>query len=588
MGAADALRRARRAAALSSAVTALGAAAVLLGPLGKRAALPGPLVSAHRPLAQTCEACHPQGELSVKGLAHGLTATPEARAQSELCLACHFPGQPARAAHGRYAAPDELAAALARGVPGAADAGFECATCHREHRGDAPLAQLDDARCQACHERPFASLADGHPEPERWSRSGAAVRFDHARHVARHFPGEPAAPRACGDCHVLDAAGERMPVRGFERACAACHGDDAAGEGADAGLALLALPALDVLALEDAADVTGADGAAGIGAWPADAAVAETPLPAFAEALLPPELAPALVRFRALDPLDLASAEPEELADVARVAWGVKELLRDVARDGHGALAERLERALGRPLAAGERARLAAGLPAELVQGAVAAWLPDLERELEQRAAGAPPATGEGALADDAELERDGSRARWVSGGGWYRQEADFTLRYRAADHADPFLRTWCELAGELGAGAGARAAAELAPERGAPPGACAECHDLRPRDGAVRWTSAPPPGRALTRFAHGPHLVGAADAARCTACHALADEGGAGTAALASGLLPVRLERCAGCHGEGGARASCLTCHRYHAREGEPPLPHTPLELGAGARRDR
>ena len=49
-----------------------------------------------------------------------------------------------------------------------------CASCHREHRGDALLARVPDAQCTACHGK--LQTQDGQPLPD--GRYGVVATLD--------------------------------------------------------------------------------------------------------------------------------------------------------------------------------------------------------------------------------------------------------------------------------------------------------------------------------------------------------------------------------------------------------------------------
>jgi hypothetical protein len=527
--------------------------------------MPGELASVHGPLAERCEACHPTGIESVKLPLHGLAATRAARAQSERCLDCHAPGDAAFAAHGRPAAPAsnrlDLAAARAAGVPGAREGAFDCATCHHEHRGaGARLARLDDARCQACHAERFGSFAVGHPGVSGYGRSRTAIAFDHASHVERHFPASDAPPAACTDCHVPDERREHLLVRPFEASCGACHADDVAGasRAGGPGLPVLALPGVDTLSLDDAGF--------GVGRWPADAALVETELPPIAALLLGGDAG------AADELLDLEDEDVATIESASRLVWAYKRLLAELAGGGHEALRGRIAAGLGREVTPGEAAELLMHLPGELLADALATWLPDLDQELARRTAGGRAAPSE--LGPGGDLERDPAREAWVSGGGWYRQEADWTLRYRPAGHADAFLRAWIDAtAGAAPGTAAARVFAELTSEGAV--GACAKCHRTDAGDGGPpRWEAGPVPAHGLTRFSHAPHLVGLGEEG-CLACHAVEAEPAGSDG---PGLGAIDVASCASCHSARGASDGCLTCHRYHERTTPLSLPRAPL----------
>lgn len=171
---------------------------------GDRAALlsPGPLSRTHGNL--DCTRCHSAAEHAWLGV-----MTDDA-GDGAKCLACHRE-------------PHAGSAQLAHGLDRSAlhDAQTEapaCATCHPEHRGrvGSPVV-LPDGRCQACHDRSFASFESGHPGFGRFGTHDGltSIAFDHAG--AKHQQ------VGCSACHAEDDAGGLEALRPFASACAPCH-----------------------------------------------------------------------------------------------------------------------------------------------------------------------------------------------------------------------------------------------------------------------------------------------------------------------------------------------------------------------------
>lgn len=384
-----------------------------------------------------------------------------------------------------------------------------CARCHTEHHGaTAGLTEVADDQCAACHRRPFADL-ESHPgfgETFPHARR-ASIRFDHVTHLYRHFQdprGTGLVPRRCVDCHDAATARARVEPRGFDAACAPCH----AAQVRRAPLVLYRHPEIPESAY-DAAQVEEVLGERPEG--PAEAGAISVERPTALSAWL----------------LGVEAADPE--------AYGgpVQTLVLEMARDGSAPLAERLQgRAPGLPAA------LLAGLAPELVRAAARAWAANREYD--------PPA---------------GPKVP-----GW--QADALELRYVPAGHADPVLQAWLDLALEAGP-----AAAGLLDVEGRGPGACGRCHAVTEEAGRLRveWhyrEGDPHPYRA---FVHRPHIELLGPDASCTRCHAL-DAATDPSAAFrgrdptrVSGFHPIAKETCTRCHGPGGVRADCLSCHRYH-----------------------
>ena len=335
------------------------------------------------PRCQPVRSLRAQRGAVVRRIAAALgTATPGA--DSRQCLACHRLGPDGLAPHGQ--APARLAAlrdgastgsdgvplimrisALTLSPPGGNGEPLPCASCHREHRGQgAEPTVMDRQRCQACHLTQFASLADGHPafSDYPFARRTRLV-FDHVSHLGKHFAGrtKDIAPTQCTACHRADPTGRTILVRSFEISCAACRAKQIEGDGGTGvgGLAIFAVPGLDVTALRDRA--------VEIGEWPEAAEGGVSP---FMRLLLSrdTDVVASLASLDGVDLLDLTEAGQGELAADERFAWAIRELLFELERGGQSALRARLEADLGREIDTRELADLAARLAVDVL-GAV-------------------------------------------------------------------------------------------------------------------------------------------------------------------------------------------------------------------------
>ena len=173
----------------------------------------------------------------------------------------------------------------------------------------------------------------------------------------------------------------------------------------------------------------------------------------------------------------------------------------------------------------------------------------------------------------------------WTRFGGWYRQDATFTLHYRPAGHGDPFLRAWIEHAG-----------VQRADKNGVPdatrslftqltaakaPGLCAKCHAVEaPVAGgvAMQWQARRDDSaqRGHTIFAHRSHLA-LSDERSCQTCHQLDKSAAIASAAgqikidlITRNFRPLSKDTCASCHRPGAVSDGCTTCHTYHAGTAE------------------
>jgi len=166
----------------------------------------------------------------------------------------------------------------------------------------------------------------------------------------------------------------------------------------------------------------------------------------------------------------------------------------------------------------------------------------------------------------------------WMAAGGWYRSDETFTLFYRPAGHADPFLTVWITEAGRLAGDASNPAAAPLfaALSDAKGPGLCIKCHSIDAGPGGsriVNWTpTTPRPGEhALTKFNHATHFSLLSDQG-CQTCHQLRPQpldpallAGFDPTHFSSNFMNVSKATCVACHNEKVARADCLLCHNYH-----------------------
>jgi hypothetical protein len=392
-------------------VATIGFLALVIGSRDLSLLMPGPLTQAHSGLG-VCRSCHSTVGNGWTGWIHAAFAPSSGRSDSARCLECHMAGKDALRPHG--VAPTDLAVltrrigdhasgqsrpAMAALRAAAFPTGPEttgmlpCATCHIEHRGErADLAAVGETQCQACHVVQFSRFSSGHPAFDDYPyRRRTRIIFDHMEHFARHFPEIEAKrdaarrpPAACIDCHVPGSDGRLMGTRSFDQTCSRCHLGQIRGfERAmgPRGIAVLAVPGLDVQTLRQRN--------IGIGQWPE---YAEARFTSIMTLLLSGDrdARAALDATAALDLLDLRSATDDQLAAVARLAWAVKSLFRELSTDGMKKFRERLVAATGRPPDDALLARLMVAIPRDVLLGARRDWFPDLDTELADHAAGKP------------------------------------------------------------------------------------------------------------------------------------------------------------------------------------------------------
>jgi hypothetical protein len=219
------LRRVRtRASWVALIVCAVAVTALALAPRGQTLFEAAPVSAPHAMINDDCNACH-----SVSfGTGRRLVAFTDAvhSVSDAACLRCHN-----GAGHHESRAGME-----------------HCASCHREHRGPAGLARVDDARCTGCHadlkavvrrlgEAPAsdpvfrdvaAFLGGSKPHPQFAERTDpGTIRFNHAAHLDARgvlMPGTQNRERLeCAGCHQVGPDRRTMqPIR-YEQHCGRCH-----------------------------------------------------------------------------------------------------------------------------------------------------------------------------------------------------------------------------------------------------------------------------------------------------------------------------------------------------------------------------
>lgn len=187
--------------------------------LGDRFWNPGPVMLAHQPIEQDCDACHQVAFQHVKAGA---------------CLECH-------SGIGRHGAPELTPAALFKDT--------RCTSCHREHKGAKTTHRDDDRFCVDCHrdiksvsaEAVSAKAADfarDHPAFRltvggKRLRQGAepiseqpGLAFDHAKHLDPAGVKSPEKGRVrleCDACHHPDSSRRTFEPIVMARDCRQCH-----------------------------------------------------------------------------------------------------------------------------------------------------------------------------------------------------------------------------------------------------------------------------------------------------------------------------------------------------------------------------
>jgi hypothetical protein len=194
------------------ALAALAGIPLILGVAGgKQALLSGPVSTSHAFFVDRCESCHTKAFARVPDVA---------------CKACHDgPAHPAKS----------IDTAQSRTQP-------QCASCHVEHRGTAPLANIANGNCVDCHgdltahadkvklaaTKITAFRPQKHPEfPAVSEADNRPIRLNHAKHMPANTTviRGMKLPMLCVDCHRTDVSspkGDPLPVT-FEENCRSCH-----------------------------------------------------------------------------------------------------------------------------------------------------------------------------------------------------------------------------------------------------------------------------------------------------------------------------------------------------------------------------
>jgi hypothetical protein len=161
---------------------------------------------------------------------------------------------------------------------------------------------------------------------------------------------------------------------------------------------------------------------------------------------------------------------------------------------------------------------------------------------------------------------------------GWIRDDSIFQLRYQPSGHADPIIKNWIELVGELPeieATNSLRPAFDRLLATGGI-GDCRRCHTvdrIDDRSLQVNWKAKyrDPSMSDFTKFSHGPHLT-LLELRDCSRCHQLENErstteqyAGFDGSQSGSNFATMKVSDCAACHRSGSAGNNCTQCHNYH-----------------------
>ncbi len=182
----------------------------------------GAISNHHRLIATDCAKCH---------------AAPFRALPDEKCTSCHVARPHTKAMPELLAAHPEFK--------------LRCASCHKEHHGEASLVQQDSQLCTSCHSRinklaprttqPSISDFAHHPEfavlawrgntstlvkarlDEPDLRDPNRLKFSHAAHLGRRRGAEGQLALKCTSCHVTGEDGAQIQPISFARHCESCH-----------------------------------------------------------------------------------------------------------------------------------------------------------------------------------------------------------------------------------------------------------------------------------------------------------------------------------------------------------------------------
>ena len=264
-------------------------------------------------------------------------------------------------------------------LPSPAHSGeIACSACHREHHGSQnDLTTLTDQQCQVCHQNVYHSFESDHPPLGDYPlKRRSRIAFDHNSHAVKHFADAKQA-FDCATCHVTDSQNNVQVLVSFEQACAECHQQkiDVLSE---PGLTLLALPTLDMTAIESQGT--------NVGSWPlAATGDFDGVLPPLMRLLLladPQAKEVLLKRDDQFDFSDLNPEVPQDITDGVSLTWSIKRLVFELARDGRSAISRRIKIVTGVELDSQQLTALTNSLEANVFQNSANRWLPDLQDEV--------------------------------------------------------------------------------------------------------------------------------------------------------------------------------------------------------------
>lgn len=557
----------------------LGVAVLMMsGIVGDEAISPGKVSSAHSTV-QSCGQCHASMENGFESMVSTLIDSDTPIRNSQLCIKCHAFGDSAFDPHGlspkilnnlatKKAAhnKDTVASTQAPLTIHAAnymnaykkDKQLPCTACHKEHKEESTAQAVKiagDEFCQSCHNAPFETFVQGHPEFSHYPyQKTPNFKFSHGEHFVKHFTDDKYqknAKQSCNDCHIM-RQNENVKLASFDATCVDCHSKRIQGGNGDKNsVAFIALPGLDIETLLDAN--------IDIGYWPE---YAEAELTPFMHLLLlsDPRYQQISDQLSDVDLLDLSDEDDTVIAVVAELAWSVKRLLHNLAfKEGVLGMATQFEQVFNRSLSVQERANLSAMLSADSLKISLQAWLPNIVNEIEEYNLGNIAQT---TVEQQIQLLQDDNDMPRIE--GWYRSE--YTLYYKLTGHNDSFVKAWLDFTVNHPMGmslAVEKVLYALSDKKS--PGGCLKCHSIS-RDQnnkrKIQWTANIGDfDNVLTQFNHQPHFKLMGDQ-ECAVCHQVEKKEDK------VNFKPLAKAVCGDCHNSTNVSQSCTTCHKYHGSE--------------------
>ena len=365
---------------------------------------PGPLSSSHGAI-ESCSTCHSDVD---GGLRQWLASFSQKNQQglhdknNEQCQSCHNLGSNPLAAHNQDSQTLKLLAADANPIEQTSSTqgitvslagslmaapitdGEEvpCYRCHQEHNGlEANITQISDQQCHVCHQNPFSSFAEDHPQFEFYPATRRTrIIFDHVSHLEKYFKEDDQQQAyengelGCNRCHMPDTNDQTMLVNDFKSACQSCHGNEIRGEdrATAKGISVLTVPDIDIDTLNERGRI--------IGHWPD---FTDASLNAFMKTILAREQGFSAVNetLVSLDLTDLTDASDEQLQAVEELIWIVKGFYLRLQTQGSQTLTDALQIRKEDSLDA-DAIGLLATLSPDVIDGAVSNWFGDLAAEI--------------------------------------------------------------------------------------------------------------------------------------------------------------------------------------------------------------